>query len=429
MSCSYNEEVPRLLKSHTCKQREIPSSASTTHTPPSHQRKDSTHPAKQIKYFAGWRHPLSNFYPCRLVVDGRSAKSSEALYHYLKAVDLGQDAVAEQIRTAADAGIVKKIVNRKLKHLEDHRWHAMRVHVMDRVLRVKFQQCPAFRKELLDSKDMKLVENVPSEPFWGCGFNGEGRNVMGERLMVLAKNPPELLAFQPQIPKQQASNKCRTFQPDTPPPPRFANKAPSSARQNPAGRPHMNEPWPPGPVPPARSLDRLSPLPRAVVIGHSHLRDIDPHSLSPYFTTELYSAYNIPQAQKVLSNIPNPHEVEVVILHLITNDVSSEISVVTATKMAGLSSFCCDYFQNARILVSTGISRNDSELLNSRMCNVNCNLWDTFRDHHQVQLINNDSLGYNGWPNTELLQHDGLHLNSRGTRLLASNMRLALERH
>jgi N-glycosidase YbiA len=47
----------------------------------------------------------------------------------------------------------------------------------------KFEFNPEIRAVLLATGDALLVENSPTDAYWGCGANGKGVNMLGKILM------------------------------------------------------------------------------------------------------------------------------------------------------------------------------------------------------------------------------------------------------
>lgn len=76
----------------------------------------------------------------------------------------------------------------------DNKWGAMRVDVMKKIIRAKYEQCKEYRDKLHSCKGL-IVEAVCSDRFWAAGItasqvmvnNGQmpGENVMGKLHMTL----------------------------------------------------------------------------------------------------------------------------------------------------------------------------------------------------------------------------------------------------
>ena len=47
----------------------------------------------------------------------------------------------------------------------------------------KFTSHAELRNALLDTGDQEIVENAPTDYFWGCGQLGGGQNMLGKLLM------------------------------------------------------------------------------------------------------------------------------------------------------------------------------------------------------------------------------------------------------
>ncbi len=73
-------------------------------------------------------------------------------------------------------------------------WERMEMEVMQKILRVKYEQCPAMRKALANSGDRELIEDTGSKT-WGKDVNGVGRNELGKLLMKIRGDKPVLLSI------------------------------------------------------------------------------------------------------------------------------------------------------------------------------------------------------------------------------------------
>jgi ribA/ribD-fused uncharacterized protein len=54
---------------------------------------------------------------------------------------------------------------------------------MRKVVLRKFETHKDIRAILLGTDDEELVENAPSDYYWGCGKDGTGKNMLGKILM------------------------------------------------------------------------------------------------------------------------------------------------------------------------------------------------------------------------------------------------------
>ena len=56
---------------------------------------------------------------------------------------------------------------------------------MTEIIYRRMEQDTLFRETLLNTSEAKLVENITSSQFWGCGHNDSGYNMMGHILMAV----------------------------------------------------------------------------------------------------------------------------------------------------------------------------------------------------------------------------------------------------
>lgn len=133
---------------------------------------------------------LSNYFASPIVVDGVKWQTVEHAYHALKA-QIGSDEY-EAIFEAETPGEAKKI-GRKIKLDSD--WKENKITVMEKLLRLKFEQHPDLREKLINSYPAQLEEgNNWGDRFWGvcpARVDGEtndkskGENHLGKLLMMI----------------------------------------------------------------------------------------------------------------------------------------------------------------------------------------------------------------------------------------------------
>lgn len=134
-----------------------------------------------IDSFTGEYRYLSNFYPSPIVVDGVEYATVEHAYQSAKAMDV-EDKVA--IATAPTPGKAKRM-SRKVVHRSD--WDQVKVGVMERLVRAKFETHADLRGRLLATGAMELIEgNNWNDRFWGV-CEGQGNNRLGQILMRIRR--------------------------------------------------------------------------------------------------------------------------------------------------------------------------------------------------------------------------------------------------
>lgn len=134
-----------------------------------------------IPSFQGKYRFLSNFWPAPIVIDNVEYPSSEHYYQAQKCLNPND---AEQIRLLPKAGQAKKLV-RKFAIRSD--WENVKLQIMEKALRAKFEQHPEIMQLLLETGDELLQEgNTWHDVFWGVDITtNTGENHLGKLLMKL----------------------------------------------------------------------------------------------------------------------------------------------------------------------------------------------------------------------------------------------------
>lgn len=102
--------------------------------------------------------------------------------HYFQAQKFAGTPHEEIIRNAASPKTAAKIGrSRKCPLRKD--WEEIKKTVMRKAVMQKFETHPDIRAVLLATGDEDIVENAPSDDYWGCGADGSGQNRLGEILM------------------------------------------------------------------------------------------------------------------------------------------------------------------------------------------------------------------------------------------------------
>lgn len=131
-----------------------------------------------ITSFHGEHSFLSNFHPCKVVLDGITYPSVEHAYQAAKTVDRAGRLLLSKMTTAGHA----KRFGQALRLRPD--WDRVKQSVMFDLLWQKFQD-PILRARLLDTAPFRLIEgNTWGDTYWGV-CRGTGHNHLGRLLMQL----------------------------------------------------------------------------------------------------------------------------------------------------------------------------------------------------------------------------------------------------
>lgn len=132
---------------------------------------------KTISRFRGEYEFLSNFYPCRVTLDGLEYASVEHAYVAAKSLD---PEFRERIRNTMSPGLAKRM-GRTVVVRED--WDDVKLRIMSDLLKQKFE-CLDLQRKLVATDGYFLVEgNNWGDIFWGVDDTKGGKNFLGVLLM------------------------------------------------------------------------------------------------------------------------------------------------------------------------------------------------------------------------------------------------------
>lgn len=125
------------------------------------------------------KDPLSSFASYSFELDGFEWPSVE---HYFQAMKFKDLSYQNKIRRAASPAQARKLGRTRLRKIRSD-WRNVREVVMTRATYIKCLSHKEILNGLLDTKDLKLVENSQYDYFWGCGRDRRGNNAFGKVLM------------------------------------------------------------------------------------------------------------------------------------------------------------------------------------------------------------------------------------------------------
>ncbi|MGM3305513.1 NADAR family protein [Anabaena sp. WFMT] len=137
---------------------------------------------------------FSNFSPHPIEVQGTHWPTVEHYYQAQKFVGSKDEVIIPLIHASAtpeEAAALGRCSTRKLRS----DWEIVKIDVMRSAVRKKFTTHPEIRKVLLVTGDEILVENSPTDYFWGCGANKTGQNHLGIILMSVREEIRQLLSL------------------------------------------------------------------------------------------------------------------------------------------------------------------------------------------------------------------------------------------
>ncbi|MBR9702662.1 NADAR family protein [Candidatus Woesearchaeota archaeon] len=121
---------------------------------------------------------FSNFSLHSFVLDGKIWSTGEHYYQAQKHTDHAY--ISESIRNVHAPGEAKKMAHHRNPRPD---WEEDKDDVMRKVILAKFTQNTDLTDILLSTGSEVLVEDSPTDAYWGCGPDGDGENKLGRILM------------------------------------------------------------------------------------------------------------------------------------------------------------------------------------------------------------------------------------------------------
>jgi N-glycosidase YbiA len=122
---------------------------------------------------------LSNFSRHGVELDGIYWPTVE---HYFQAQKFPDTEQARLIQRARTPGQAKELGRSRDVPLRSD-WEQVKDEIMRKAVLRKFETHADARAVLLSTGDEELIENAPSDYYWGCGADGSGKNMVGKILM------------------------------------------------------------------------------------------------------------------------------------------------------------------------------------------------------------------------------------------------------
>lgn len=123
---------------------------------------------------------FSNFSTHEIDLDGYLWKTSEHYFQAQKFIDKDNFDRVKNALTPGKAKFIGKTTNALRPDWED-----IKDDIMKRVVLAKFTQHKDIRDVLLSTGDEEIVEDSPTDYYWGIGANGSGKNMLGKILMAV----------------------------------------------------------------------------------------------------------------------------------------------------------------------------------------------------------------------------------------------------
>ena len=119
---------------------------------------------------------------------------------------------------------------------------------------------------------------------------------------------------------------------------------------------------------------------------------------------------------------------DALVLHSLTNDVRNISLEECISSMEEIINTVEKKWSGTKTIISLATPRLDSQHLNNKVNMLNATISDKFYKHKSVTISDNSNMFNRGIPSKQFLDmSDGYHLSDSGTRMLASNIRIAVD--
>jgi ribA/ribD-fused uncharacterized protein len=131
------------------------------------------------KYVFFWNGIYSQWYSSPVTIDGMEFNCMEQWMMWNKAKLFGDDEVADLIMEATHPS-TQKGLGREVKRFNKEMWDAEAYDIVVKGNYAKFTQHKDLQEELLNTKDLTLVEASPYDTIWGIGMREDDHGVEDE---------------------------------------------------------------------------------------------------------------------------------------------------------------------------------------------------------------------------------------------------------
>ncbi len=147
------------------------------------------------KYVFFWNGIYSQWYPTKMIIDGKEFNCCEQWMMYNKAMTFKDYGTAQDIMDA-ESPSQQKALGREVEGFDKNIWDSVCMSIVYRGNLAKFSQNEELKKELLSTDRKIIVEASPHDKIWGIGMgefdegiedpsNWKGLNLLGQAIMLV----------------------------------------------------------------------------------------------------------------------------------------------------------------------------------------------------------------------------------------------------
>ena len=133
---------------------------------------------KEVFFYTPKFYALDNFSAFVVEIWNKKFPTSEHAYQWRKYYEV-HPSIAEEIFNATSPNQVKKIADMYVKDVPQE-FHDNKIPIMEEILRAKVTQHDKVLRTLQETGDREIIENSPTDSFWGIGPERNGQNMLGK---------------------------------------------------------------------------------------------------------------------------------------------------------------------------------------------------------------------------------------------------------
>ena len=144
-------------------------------------------------YLLFWNGHFSNWFPATFIVESMTFNCAEQYMMYMKAKTFNDQETMSKVMATSNPKEQKKL-GRGLKNFNPVAWDKVKYSIVYDGCLAKYSQDTDLKKDILDTKDLILVEASPYDKIWGIGMaedhpdatdpnKWQGENLLGKVLM------------------------------------------------------------------------------------------------------------------------------------------------------------------------------------------------------------------------------------------------------
>ena len=118
---------------------------------------------------------FSNYSEHSIFLEGESWKTCE---HYYQAQKFEDPNIQKVIREAITPKEASKVGRNQPEDIRNN-WNEIKDEIMEKAIRAKVTQHEEIKEKLIETKDAVIIEDSPTDFYWGYGDDGNGLNKLG----------------------------------------------------------------------------------------------------------------------------------------------------------------------------------------------------------------------------------------------------------